>query len=307
MKRFLARVLFFFLLVAIVDKGIGLIGDYLQWTTKGGDARWLNDLLMKDEHDILFLGSSRCRDHYDTPFISDTLKMRAYNAGLPGNGVVLARCILEKSLERYHPKCVVLDVTPYVDLFTNGGSEDYSRYTSILKPYFRDSEIADIMKSVSLAEWYKAHSGMVRYNTVLAPMLLYALRDPGMDPYGFTATVGTIVDDPPKGDTTAQSFDAVKYEQILKIIQMSKASAVPLFIAVSPEYNFHYSFSLDSLVSVCERYDVPLLNHYADPDINMHKEWFRDPNHLNGAGARVYSRKIAEEIKDAVTEFENSL
>ena len=307
MRQFLVRVFIFFLMVVVIDQGIGLLGDYLQSHTKGGDVRWLNDLLIKDEHDILFLGSSRCRDHYDTPFISDTLKMGAYNAGLPGNGVILARCILEQSLERYHPKCVVLDVTPYVDLFSIQGSEDYSRYTSILKPYFRDGKITEIMKSISPAEWYKAHSGMVRYNTVLAPMLLYYLYDPGVDPYGFTATDGSITDDPPKGDKTAYSLDTVKYEQILHIIQLTKANEVPLFIAVSPEYNYHYSFSLDSLISVCGRYDVPLLNHYSDLDIITHKELFRDPNHLNGTGARVYSRKIADEIGSTVSKSRNSL
>lgn len=295
-KKFLLRIAVFFLLALAVDQGIGLLGDYLLRNTKE-DSRYLYDLLMKDEHSILFLGSSRCHAHYDTPYISDTLNLDAYNAGRDGNGVVLAHCILEKSLQRYRPKLVVLDVTPYVDMCSYQGEEDYSRFVSILKPFYRDETVAELMKKLCPEEWYKAHSGMVRYNTSLVPMMIYYLSDAGKDPYGFVATQGVIADDPPKGDKTGYVWDSEKLGLISKMMALSKSHQVPFCIAVSPEYDHYYSFPLDSLEALCKRYDVPLLNHYADTSIMMHKEWFRDPNHLNREGARVYSREIVRELK----------
>lgn len=296
MKRFLKHTLFFFLLAVVADLGIGVWGDYLQKHTKGGEALRLNDLLMKDEYDILFLGSSRAHHHYDTPFISDTLGLKAYNAGYDGNGVILAYAILQKTLERYSPKLVVLDVTPYVDMYSMG-KEDYARYVANLRPYFRDPDIASILRDLSSAEWYKAHSGMVRYNTSIVPMTLYFLHWTGKDPYGFVYKTGVLSDESARGEKDGYEWDSTKYGYVRRIVHMAKEKSVPLIIAVSPEYNHYYSLGLDSLRTLCRENGILLLDHEADEDISNCMEFFDDPTHLNVSGARVYSRKIADEIK----------
>ncbi len=95
MKKYIVHILIFFTIVAVIDISVGLAGDYLVSHVKSGDAKRTNDLAMVDKHDVLILGSSRARHHYDTPFLSDTLGLDVYNAGYDGNGVVLAYGLLE--------------------------------------------------------------------------------------------------------------------------------------------------------------------------------------------------------------------
>ena len=99
MKKYIVRIILFFAIVVLVDFVVGWAGDYLQTHAKGGDTKAINDLVKKDQHDILILGSSRAHHHYDTPFLSDTLNLDVYNAGYDGNGVILAYGILQMILE----------------------------------------------------------------------------------------------------------------------------------------------------------------------------------------------------------------
>lgn len=81
MKKFIFNILVFFGIIVLIDCGISVLGGYLQNHAKGGSTKKLDDLVMKDKHDIIILGSSRAVVHYDTPFISDSLNLDAYNAG----------------------------------------------------------------------------------------------------------------------------------------------------------------------------------------------------------------------------------
>lgn len=58
MKRYIVNILVFVAIVAVVDIGVGYAGDYLRNHAKGGETRKLNDLVMKDCHDVVILGSS---------------------------------------------------------------------------------------------------------------------------------------------------------------------------------------------------------------------------------------------------------
>ena len=122
MKKFIFNILLFFGIVAVFDICVGFAGDYLQAHAKGGSTKEFNDLVKKDKHDILVLGSSRAHHHYDSPFLSDTLGLDVYNAGYNGNGVVLAYGILEMAIKNYKPKLVIFDVEPAFDI--NVYSED---------------------------------------------------------------------------------------------------------------------------------------------------------------------------------------
>lgn len=168
MKKYIINILFFFAIIAVIDFNVGLVGEYLQSHAKGGPTRETNDLVMVDQHDVLIFGSSRCKNHYDTPFISDTLGLDVYNAGYDGNGVVLSYGLLSLILERYQPKLVLLDVEPAFDIEVYEGDNNHRRYLRPLKPYYKNTIVSTIIKNVSVEEWYKSLSGMMRYNTEIS-------------------------------------------------------------------------------------------------------------------------------------------
>lgn len=298
MRKFLLHIILFFAIVGVVDVCVGFGGRYLQGHAKGGSTRKFDDLVMKDSHDVLILGSSRAHHHYDTPFLSDTLGLDVYNAGFDGNGVVLADGVLEMTLRRYRPGMVVYDVEPVFDINVYDKDNHHTRYIKNLKPYYREAGVSDIIKDVSMAEWRKVQSGLIRYNTEILGMVLDNVIDRGTERGGFQPLKGKMEKEPePKApkDVVRDSFKLVYIE---KLIRLCQENDVPLILVGSPKYGQKNSEALQPVKEIAKKYDVRFLDYYAEPSFMAHKEWFKEPMHLNSEGARVFSKMIAQEISE---------
>lgn len=297
MKKYIINILFFIAIVAVIDLCVGFVGDYLQSHAKGGPTRETNDLVMVDQHDILIFGSSRCKNHYDTPFLSDTLGLDVYNAGYDGNGVILSYGMLSLILERYQPKLVLLDVEPAFDINVYAGDDNHKRYIRCLKPYCRKPVISSIIKNVSTEEWYKVHSGMMRYNTEILNKAKDIVRTTPKADHGYVALEGELSNEPVKKEngSTAQ-IDEFKLEYLEKMILLAQSKNVPFAIIASPKYGRQSSEELTPAFELCRKHQVPIIDFYAHPLFMQHRAWFKESMHLNGTGAREYSKILAGEI-----------
>ena len=291
MKKYIINILIFFAIVAIIDITVGYAGDYLVSHLKSGDVKRTNDLAMIDIHDVLILGSSRARHHYDTPFLSDTTGLDVYNAGYDGNGVILAYGLLEMILERYQPKLIIYDVEPSFDINVYAEDNNNKRYISRLKPYYRHKAIGNIIDDVSTEEWYKVHSGMMRYNMSIITMLTEGLRNSKEDFKGYNPMHG-IYDREPEQSEGKGELDLLKLEYVEKLISLTNSQQIPLIVVASPKYGIHSSTILQPIIDICKRNDVIFIDYYADSEFMRHKEWFVEPMHLNAEGARVFSKRI---------------
>ena len=282
----------FFTIVAAIDLGVGYAGDYLVSHVKSGDTKRTNDLVMNDKHDVLILGSSRARHHYDAPFLSDSLGLDVYNAGYDGNGVVLAYGLLEMILERYHPKLIIYDVEPEFDINVYTGDNNHKRYISRLKPYYRHQAIGDIIADVSKEEWFKVHSGMMRYNMSILTMLTEGMHNSLDCNKGFSPMQGVYVCEPVDKDIK-EKIDTFKLEFIEKLITLAQTRQIPIVMVASPKYGQTNSAVLEPVKDICADKGVSFLDYYADTEFQSHKEWFKEPMHLNSEGARFFSKKVA--------------
>lgn len=298
MKKYLLHILLFFVIVAAVDVSVGAFGRYLQGHAKGGSTRQLDDLVMKDRHDVLILGSSRAHHHYDAPFLRDTLGVDVYNAGFDGNGVVLADGVLEMVLNRYKPQLVLFDVEPDFDVNVYEKDNHHTRYIKNLKPYYREGGVSEIIKDVSMDEWRKVQSGLIRYNTEILGMAVDNLIDRGMDRRGFQSLSGKMEKDPEPKAPKKEELDPFKLAYVEKLIVLCQSNDVPLVLVGSPKYGKTDSEALRPVKDIANKYEVPFLDYYADPSFMAHKEWFKEPMHLNSEGARVFSKLIAQDISE---------
>lgn len=308
MKKFIIHILLFFIIVIAIDFIIGLTGDYLISHVKYGDAKRTNDLLMVDKHDVVILGSSRARHHYDTPFLSDTLGLDVYNAGFDGNGVILAYGLLELMLERYQPKLIVFDVEPAFDIIEYKDDNNHNRYITRLKPYYKNETVGDIIKSVSHEEWYKVHSGMLRYNMSLLTMFAEEVTKRGDFIKGFYPLQGVYKRSPEQSKVQAKSKsvpiknDLFKLDYMEKLVYLAKAKDVPLLIVASPKYGNVDSKGIQPILDICEKYHIPLADYYANEQFMNHMEWFKEPMHLNATGARSFSELVSSDIRNIIDE-----
>ena len=300
MKRFIVRVLLFFLIVAAIDFVVGQLGDYLQSHAKGGSTRALNDLVMNDSHDILIMGSSRALHHYDAPFLSDTLGLDVYNAGYDGNGIVLAYGLLEMMLERYQPKLILFDVEPAFDINVYKNDNNNKRYISRIKPYYKNHKVGEIIKDVSVLEWYKVHSGLLRYNSKFFTMAFDNFIKRSMPLSGYNPLIGIYNDNIEDSKSQIAKIDTFKLKYMEKLISMAKTNEIPLVVVASPKYGTKSSVGLLPVIDLCKMHNVRFFDFYADKTFMQHKEWFKDPMHLNHDGARIFTKDIAEEIKKII-------
>ena len=297
MKKFLIKLLIFFSFIFVIDTSVGYVGDYLQSHANGGDTRKTNDLVMIDKHDILIFGSSRARHHYDTPYLSDSLKLDVYNAGYDGNGIILTYGLLSIMLERYQPKLILLDIEPSFDIEEYTGDNNHKRYITLLKPYYQHEGAEEVIKSVSTEEWYKAQFGMMRYNTsILSNVIDYFFssvpRNKGFEPV-YQEYTGELSD----GGSKPLKLDSFKLNYVDKTILLAKSKNVPIIVVASPKYRNTLYNELEPIVDICIKYDVPFIDYYANEEFLQHKEWFKDPMHLNADGARVFSTQIIGDIQ----------
>ena len=299
MKKFMVKILLFFAMVVAIDFGVGFVGDYLTSHVKSGDTKRTYDLAMKDYHDVLILGSSRARHHYETPFLSDALGLDVYNAGYDGNGVILAYGLLEMILERYQPKLIIYDVEPAFDINVYEPDNNHKRYISRLKPYYRHNAIGKIIEDVSSEEWYKVHSGMIRYNMSIITMLHENYRNDNDEKKGFSPLIGEYEREPEKNDGM-KVLDSFKLRYMDRLLVLAKKKQVPIIVVASPKYGSGSSSGLQPVVGICKHNDVEFIDFYADSVFMRHKEWFKEPMHLNKKGAMAFSEKILTLISDRI-------
>ena len=297
MKKFILNIILFFAIIVAIDLLVSAAGGYMQGHAKGGDTKRFDDLVEKDEHDILILGSSRAHHHYDTPFLSDTLGMDVYNAGIDGNGVVLAYGILEMVLNRYKPKLVLYDVEPAFDINEYSADNNHTRYISKLKPYYNEHGIEQIIKDVSIEEWRKVQSGLLRFNTGIITILMDNLIAKENSSQGYAPMNGIMQREINESDQKQSKQDIFKINYIEKLILLCKYYDVPLVMIASPKYGAESVTVFDPIVNLCSQYDIPFWNYYNDVDFMSHKSWFNEPMHLNANGARAFSISIVEKME----------
>ena len=161
MRKFILNIIIFFTLVIIVDVCFGVVTKQMIANSKGGVTKQMNDICLKDNYDLLIMGSSRAHHHYVPGIIEDSLAIPTYNAGYDGNGIILHYGIYKMITERYTPKVVIYDVVAGFDLV----KDDKTRYVGNLRYYSDDENIADLIASVDGTEKYKNWSRTYKYNS----------------------------------------------------------------------------------------------------------------------------------------------
>ena len=299
MKRFLMNIIIFFLIIALADICFGFVCDYLQGHARGGATRQFHDLMTKDCHEIIILGSSRARQHYDPTVIEQELKMDCYNAGHDGNGVVLSYPILVNMLDRCQPKLVICDFTRNFDIMKNPLDIGNTRYISKLKPYYQIPVVGEVIKSVSYADYIQVHSGLYRHNSKIIVLLMNSFLKMKMDAKGFAPLRGKITVVRPEQNPGEDIPDPVKLLWLRKLAELKDQYDLKMVWAVSPNY-FDYSLNYAAFAitkEIAASHGIPFLDYYYDPAFVGNKVLFRNPTHLNAEGARMFTERLVKDVK----------
>lgn len=305
MKKFLLKVLLFFVCVAVMDVLFGCGFSWLRSHVKGGSTANCEYIANKANEDIIILGSSRATHHYIPQIIEDSLRMSCYNCGEEGNGVVLAYGRLKMLTNRYKPSLILYEVTPVYDYEKK---DPYSKYLGYLRPYYDKEGIKTVFDDFDndfsslkmLSEMYK-NTG--RLLPDVADNIVFRENNKGYSP--LFGEMGAInVKDERDSDI---EIDSLKLSYLEKLICLVKSKDIPIIFIVSPKFGAnsdvsHYNPALD----LCEKYDVPFFNFINYPPITSCPNLFQDLTHLNHKGSVTYTNMIVTEVLKNTELYSNS-
>lgn len=299
MKRYILNIVLFFAIVAVCDFCFGFVCDYMQNHPKGGETKQLNDLMLHDCHDVLFMGSSRAYHHYDPDVFEKELGLECYNAGFDGSGVILAYPILHIILDRCKPKLVVYEITAGFDIVKNSSDDNNLRYIARLKPYHHIPIVRDVMWSVSKKSYLLLQSGLFRYNSEFLTIAINSLQTRQMEHKGYLPLEGTYKSKNTHHTPLNEEYDGIKLHWLEQLANIKNEHNVNMVWVMSPIYDsYNEKQNLYAVAKeLAANYNIPFFDHYIESDFVGRSELFKDATHLNATGAKLFSQKLSYELK----------
>ena len=297
MKKYLAKILLFFIIVALIDVAFGMGCDYLYKNSKGGDTYKINYAISEGTADVLIMGSSRASHHYNPQILSDSLNMSVYNLGIDGSGVILADGFYRLIAERYKPKYIIYELTPSFDIYQYSGDVNNTRYLSQLKPYYKEECLSGIFEDVNPGEKLKLRLGLYRYNTTFLNLFRFYLQGGEGNHTGFAPLTGTMGEFIKEGVKSVSVIDSLKIKYLRQFISDSQNAGTKLIFVISPKYGATTSDSYNPAKDLCKKQGYEVFDFYCEM---QQKDYFKDSYHLNVTGANIFSSQIAHYIKNQI-------
>lgn len=294
-KNYIGKAVLLFVLLVLADRGIGYGLKWMYFNQKGEDYFFTTKTLDEQTADLIILGSSRARNHYNPEILEDSLGISCYNAGRSGCFLVYQRAQLDLILDRYTPKAIVLEVTPY-DMTVGQG--DYDRLSGLL-PYQHHASWKEVIGLKSPWEPYKCWSAIYPYNSIFIKMV-NNLKDRGeFKANGFQPLTGHWEEPAGDYDNTA-ALDECKVEMMRHIINVCQTKGIKLAMVTSPMYaNAAHTATLQRTEELCKTYNIPYISFLNDLAYQDNK-LFHTMDHLNATGADKFSSEVAHWLKSAL-------
>lgn len=299
MKKFLIRLLFFFVVVAIIDIIFGKICDYMYEHSQSGDPRKINYAIRECNADVLIMGSSRANHHYNPQILSDSLGLSCYNLGIDGSGVILMDGFYRLITQRYVPKLIIYELTPSFDVYQNSADANNTRYLAQLKPYYREACLKQLFDAIDGRERMKLCSGLYRYNTSCFNLFRSFIGHVDIEANGFLPLKGEMSDFKPFEVDTDSIIDSLKVKYFKHFIHDCKNNGTKLLFVVSPRFGATTSIEYQPLFDMCKQEECEVLDYYCHPSFVSTKEFFNDSYHLNDVGAAEFTKTIATIIQSS--------
>lgn len=294
-KLLLKKILYFSLLIIIVDYLFGECMNYIYAHTEKGDFGRNNYICEEADQDILIFGSSRAIHHYNPETFERKLGMSCYNCGEDGMGIILSYGRYKLAQRKHQPKLIIYDIENSYDILQN----DNSKYIGFLKPYYCVPGIDSLIWEIDYTERYKMLSKSYWYNSrwidIMAQFCSKSnelARD-----YKYAPLQGTLYYDPARYVFASdEDCDKLKLDIWERFLNDCNKNSTQVIFVISPVYGERDNHILKPFLELIEKHKIPLFDHFSDPFFVGNKTYFADKMHLNSEGSVYFSDIIADEI-----------
>ncbi len=279
-------------LVLLIDQGVGFVSRHI---IRGLDDKLsqigsIQQALLHKQSDVLILGASCAKYHYNSQILADSLQMTVENTGVGGMKAEYSDLVLQSYLERCTPRCVVIDV--YGQLDSGEGRLPRVRpFYGVNQPVtsYYDNE----------TDWQqrlKLQSALYRYNGTLDLLLRHAFNEPNHS-HGFAGMEGEMS---MKDTVVVHRFqpDATKERHLRHVVQLCRDHDVRLVLVLSPRRE-HDVDQEAWVCAFCREHNLQLINELHVAEYYTEERLFHDESHLNGRGATLFSQRVAHQLKNS--------
>lgn len=308
MLRFAKNSLLLLLLLVLADRLTGTMLEYFFYRQHHGDDYITMQVLDSTRADIIVMGSSRASHHYIPDTIEAYSGLTCFNGGRDNMGIHYTRACLRQMLERYQPKYVVLDLIPYNFILDNQHNQKYfDVQSSVLQPFAsRHPLIYEDIAGIDPWEvWKNKCIKTYAFNSLAGSIVQNAFTHIGhAQVKGYEPLKGAI--DPATYGKQVFSFTPVSkgidtgaFRVLEDCLRLCQSHSVKVVLCFSPFYfTYHPEAALlERYQTLAAQYGAMLLDYSAGEDYTGKANLFYDELHLNDEGARMFSVKLADEIR----------
>lgn len=298
------KLLSFILLISIMDQVIGFSANYLLWNkdNNGLIAVEMIKRTINYDPDIVILGSSRAKFHYNPQVMEKELGMSVFNLGIDGSNLYYHLNVLRILDKHIKPKYIVYDIAYDLSIDTY---QKLDRQTSDLYPLVSSSKDFYKIEKISVLEPILLKMNFYKYNSVLGSIYRSALKpikDDTINGFSYLANENNdlILEElnfPLNYDLDAYNLS----EYVLELISYCQVNDIKLIFAVSPRYTPNNEQIPQVFQAYFAEHNIPLYV-FNELDFNTNPKLFVDVEHINSEGADKFSTIFANELKEIISQ-----
>jgi len=319
--KFLKRILLLLAVLILLDQLVGIVMHKLYFSSTSGPEYETTYGFTKVNADVIITGSSKARRNYNTPLISDILKLSCYNAGHDGQSLLFSYAMTKMILSHHLPKMIVVEMFPE-ELYYK--EVHYDRL-NILLPYYSDYlEIREIANwrgtrnedTLSFSyklfpfntEKIKLLSQSYRYNSMWLDLIKGIFKkqktDSGYLPLNKTITESEKQKYVEEFELTLKQehnrhIDPNKVKSLIGIINLCKQKGVEVVLVMSPVLKRYADDPVYKLIeSISLSHNISFFD-FTDDSRFINIEYFAD-NHMNKVGSTIFSSILSDKLKSVL-------
>ncbi len=304
-----AAVLLFSLGLLLLDRSFGFVMDEMFARSRTGQFSGHANYILEQRPEVFVFGSSRAVHHVDPAVLEGRLGCTVFNAALDGQGILYATSVQDLLYGRgAEPRYVLLQVGPK-DLYAPA----YDRL-GVLAPYYGESRVVDgLLERRDRFARFKLHSRLYRYNSRAVAIAGSLVRGRAAAGNGFVPLSGNLEPAdwprpwPSELDGKDGGPDPEAAAPFRQFTRAARARDIPVFWFTGPRWRGNaepleveaLGEALLRVVAEEEGATFLDLDERALPQLAA-AEWYRDPGHLNAAGAARFSEALADGLMPLV-------
>ena len=287
--------------IGIMDFGIGAIFDGMiqNLPDDGERVAKSNYVLTKNESDIVVIGSSRAECHYDTRIIQERYPDKTvYNCGIDGQGLFYQIAVVNCLLDRYKPDMIIWDLQ-----FDDLESSRVGNLSLLYPYYYKNNNIKEFLDKDNTSLKYYIWLNSYRFNGTAGRILkakFFSSADQARLGFGGREGEGLYSVSAKTIDIKKTTLNKGRLEYFLRVVKRVKAAGVKLIVVESPLYDTHIGMgsTIEKLHELENEGMLIFIDDSQLPELLGKSEYMLDDNHMNIAGAKVFTEILCNQLPD---------